>query len=200
MCPHIAQAQSSTAPTIATAGFQSSGVKAVIAAAKATSYGFSVQLIIQNLRSNTIYISPISGYAAGSGNTAIVSSGTRVQVGHRGKDFIGMTPCYEPQNIDFDKVVSSCVKSFPIENLTSIEPSQTAILGITYGEQYGDGSPGGESASFALKLLVREQMSSAKGDPLAAAASGKADDSPAGPAKVVTISFPLIPLGSDSSK
>jgi len=172
----------------ATAGFQSSGIKAVISNAAKIHNGFSVQMIIQNLRTTDIYISPISSYQDGAGNTALGASGLKFIVDNGGTSFVGMTPCYSQGT--FDATVSSCIKSFALENMTVIEPSQTAILGISYRYSGSDGDVG-DSTSFALKFLVRE--ASGGRDPIASAA-GKVQE--AGPARIVTISFPSIPMGN----
>jgi hypothetical protein len=78
--------------------------------------------------------------------------------------------------------------------MTYLDPDQTTVLGITYFKNNNNqGGDPGDSVSFALKFLVRNAP--AQSDSLSAASGGSAAP---GPATVVTISFPLVPLRNGS--
>jgi hypothetical protein len=89
-----------------------------------------------------------------------------------------------------DQQAQTCLKGFDENSITTIEAGQSSVLGIIY-DLNPLSQPAGQNdnVNFALKFLVRSAPG--HGDTLSAAAGGKA-----GPANLVTISFPLIPLGS----
>ncbi len=169
-------------------GFRSGGINAVITSVSPTQTGIVIQFLIQNNRRTGIYIAPIVS-RGGSGAMAFSSKGTQYYINNPNGDVMGISPCVGDQG-DFGRSITACLKGFPTDTMTYLDPDQTTVLGITYFKN--NNTPGGDpgdSVNFALKFLVRNAP--AQSDSLSAAGGGSAA---AGPPAVVTISFPLVPI------
>lgn len=175
-----AQGQSS-----APAGFKSQGINAVITSTTVTAQGLVVQLIVQNERKTPIYISPIT--SGGMGAAAMSSRGNTYAIANNGLAVAGIAPC-DLNGGDFNDSISKCLKGHSAETMTYLEPSQTSVMAVTYSRVTGTDEKS-DAVSFSYKFLVRNAPAETDSGITSA---GKTDT--VGPASVVTISFPLVPL------
>ncbi len=179
----IARAQAPGQPS-APSGFKSQGINAVITSTAITARGLVVQLIVQNERTTPIYISPIT--SAGMGAAALSSKGNTYGIAQGGGAVAGIAPC-DMNGGDFNDSIQKCLKSFPVETMTYLEPNQSTVMAVTYDRVTGSDEKS-DTISFAYKFLIRNAPAQSDNG----IASGKTDT--VGPPAVVTISFPLIPL------
>ena len=187
------QSQAQTAPgtlPVQPSGFQSTGIKAVITSISRAGRGLAINFLVQNGRKSSILISPIVS-ESGAGVSVLSSSGGHYNIMDVDHNIVGMSPCIGDR-MDYARSISACLKSFPTENMTLLEPNQTAPLGISY---FLDGfkQEDGDNINFSLKFLVRSVPS--QSDDMTTVLN---KDVSAGLSSVVTINFPLVPVKDPS--
>jgi hypothetical protein len=174
----------------ASPGFQSQGIKATITSISLSpgSQGtITLQFMIQNTRQSGVYLALVGGYG-GSAGTLMATNGGVYKMDYR--NISGMSFCNDGTTRRTDDQVQTCLSGSDEHNMAMIDAGQSGILGIIYQlDPQSHPATQNDNVNFALKFIARSAPGQA--GTLSAAAGGKA-----GPASVVTISFPLVPLAS----
>lgn len=178
--------QPATAPTAASSGFQSQGIKATITSISLADKKIILQFLVQNTRQTGVYLAVVGGFG-GSAGTIMATNGAIYEMANQ---VSGIPSCYHGgYTISTDQTIAECLQTSNENDMSMVEAGQTAILGIIYSRNSPNSAEPSDNINFVLKFIVRSAP--AEGGTLAAAAAGKA-----GPPSVVAITFPLIPLTS----
>jgi hypothetical protein len=178
--------QPATAPTAASSGFQSQGIKATITSISLADKKIILQFLVQNTRQTGVYLAVVGGFG-GSAGTIMATNGAIYEMANQ---VSGIPSCYHGgYTIPTDQTIAECLQKSNENDMSMVEAGQTAILGIIYTRISPNSAEPSDNINFVLKFIVRSAP--AEGGTLAAAAAGKA-----GPPSVVAITFPLIPLTS----
>jgi len=174
----------------ASPGFQSQGIKATITSISLSpgqNGTITLQFMIQNTRQSGIYLALVGGYG-GSAGTLMATNGAVYKMDFR--NISGMSFCNDGTTRPTDDQVQTCLSTSDEHNMAMIDAGQSGILGIIYQlDAQNHPATQNDNVNFSLKFIARSAPGQA--GTLSAAAGGKA-----GPASVVTISFPLVPLAS----
>ena len=180
--------QSEAAPNqSATRIFKSAGISAAIAGLTVDRFAVQFQVALKNDRKTPILISPI--IMRGSGELAATTTNGVV---YAPSEIAGVAPC-DGHNVSVAVAISNCMKDFETSAMTRLEPGDIATINVSY-RLFSNLKPlkTDDKISTAIKLLVRTAPSD--DSTLEAAAKGKIP----GPASIVTINFPLVPINAQS--
>ncbi len=158
-----------------TSAFQSDGIKATITSISLANNKIIIQFSIQNLKQTDVAVALISGYGGSSG-TLMATNGAVYKMDFR--EISGMSSCNDGTSRPSDDQAQTCVKQPDPNNMTTLEPGKSGILGIIYTVE-GQPASQTDKVNFVLKFLVRSATASKPEPP-----------------RLITISFPLIPLSS----
>jgi hypothetical protein len=181
------QALAQTAPTTTEpadhAAFSSHGISAVIAGVTATverQADIKIQLLLKNETPKNVAIAAISGAMSSA------SSNNGVQLTMQ--DVSGMPHCAAaaPEHIE------NCLKTFPQASYLEVDAGQSAGVLLHFIASTPRTAATG-SLSFSLRLMEKELGDSE--DSLSSQASGT---KPGSQPHIITINFPLVPLGPAS--
>lgn len=156
--------------------FHSEGINASIAGISVSPTGqyreVLVQVFLKDARKEAVEVAVLRGQAA----TGASTNGVEFYMDR----VAGFSSCEANDQSD----ITRCMANMPAEQYIYLEPDGSSVASLHFSAKTG-GQPEG-SLSFVLRLLVRG--AAGRQNSLASVSS------PHGPAHVVTINFPLVPL------
>jgi hypothetical protein len=156
--------------------FQSSGLKASIVRTSMGRQGLSVQMLVENVSNSRQYVLVPSDVYASSDRGSQFQLKSVAGIGHTNQN----TNC----------LFSICAsEASDLNRYSYIEPGQSVAFSMNYHRPSGRSSDFGNLISFMFKALVRTSPPAGGLNPEAAGRPG--------PAHIVTINFPLVPLQND---